>query len=222
MFIRKSLALILALGLTTSAWAGTPIDILVEGDSQSTGYLLTGTDVPWPDLVANDLSKTLINLSVNGQTTTSVLNRVDADLVTYDPDIILIMISVNDFPAIAKNDVQALALFKWRIRDIIRKAYTAEPNATIVVGTLIHNKTTGDWPEVYDFQGDLPLITHQLADELNADIRYAKVADTLLDVYYNQGASAWAALWIDPYQPVVHPSASGHQKIADAFVDALN
>lgn len=197
------------------------VKAVVFGDSQSTGYLLSGTDVPWPNIVATAIDDTVINRAINGLPTAGLLSRLDDEFDLYDPEIIMVMIGVNDFPYIPRNDVGSIAMFKWRIRDIIRKCVERAPTAKIIIGTVIHNKSTGDWPEVYDFQGDLPLITHQMSAELNADIRYAKVADKMLDVYYDESPAAWAALWADPTQPVVHPSYAGHQKIAEAFLEAL-
>jgi len=71
-------------------------DIICFGDSITKGEgAIEGND--YPSLLSKKLNMRVINAGVNGDTTREALNRIDRDVLEYDPRLVIIEFSGNDF-----------------------------------------------------------------------------------------------------------------------------
>ena len=88
-----------ALSSSISAWASTPT-ILIVGDSLSSAYGM-GIEQGWTSLLQerlrnNEHPHDIVNISVSGETTLQGLNRLDAALQRYTPEIVIVELGGND------------------------------------------------------------------------------------------------------------------------------
>lgn len=99
MFFKRRLLLFLTISLlfTNVTLAST---LLVMGDSLSAAYNLR-QEAGWVSLLENQLSKSnpdikVVNASVSGETSQGGLSRIDALLVEYKPNWIILELGAND------------------------------------------------------------------------------------------------------------------------------
>jgi lysophospholipase L1-like esterase len=70
--------------------------IIAFGDSLTAGYgAAPGED--WPSRLSALIGRPIVNAGVSGDTTESALARIDADILTRDPRIVLVGLGGNDF-----------------------------------------------------------------------------------------------------------------------------
>lgn len=70
--------------------------IIAFGDSLTAGYGASpGED--WPSRLSALIGRPIVNAGVSGDTTESALARIDADILTRDPRIVLVGLGGNDF-----------------------------------------------------------------------------------------------------------------------------
>jgi lysophospholipase L1-like esterase len=71
-------------------------NIIAFGDSLTAGYGASpGED--WPSRLSALLGKPIVNAGVSGDTTETALARLDADVLTRDPRIVIVGLGGNDF-----------------------------------------------------------------------------------------------------------------------------
>ncbi|MBV9497318.1 MAG: arylesterase [Acidobacteria bacterium] len=94
-------------------------NIIAFGDSLTYGYgAQPGED--WPSRLSAALGKPIVNAGVNGDTTTSALARLDADVLSQDPRIVIVGLGGNDF---LSNTSPATT--EANLREIVRRIQAA-------------------------------------------------------------------------------------------------
>jgi len=100
-------------------------NIIAFGDSLTAGYgVIAGED--YPSRLAAITGLPIVNAGVNGDTTDSALARIDADVLTRDPRIVIVGLGGNDFLRGAP-----IATTEANLRTIIQKIHAA--GAMVVV-----------------------------------------------------------------------------------------
>jgi acyl-CoA thioesterase-1 len=89
-------------GSTSSSEYDATRPIVCIGDSQMSGYF-SGVDYPeksWPAHLQEKVTVEVINVAVLGETTAGALSRVETDVLSKNPQIVIIALGGNDLGAI--------------------------------------------------------------------------------------------------------------------------
>ena len=115
------------------------VQVVAFGDSVTQGAMEMGRTSPnetYHRLLHHDLENfypastvNMINSGISGETATQALNRLDRDVLRYDPDLVLVAFGLND----ATDGLEALPAFRQAIGAIIQKIRRATQAAVIVV-----------------------------------------------------------------------------------------
>jgi acyl-CoA thioesterase I len=102
-------------------------NLIAFGDSLTFGYgAQQGED--WPSRVSSAIGKPIVNAGVSGDTTASALARLDADVLTRDPRIVIVGLGGNDFLSNTPASVT-----EANLREIVRRIQGAH-SAVVLLG----------------------------------------------------------------------------------------
>jgi acyl-CoA thioesterase-1 len=193
--------------------------IVCIGDSQMSGYL-SGADYPeksWPAYLEDKVTVQVINVAKAGETTTGALARIESDVLSKNPQIVIIALGGNDFAAITgidnfqtvsnavRSNLQAII---DKVKDSNRKLYLANYLSKVFLdGLLDRFRVEYDEPTKTMFYNSLHNIYTSLA--ASNDIE-------LIDEYLT--AEICGSYLYDS----VHPDETGIAMIADIIIDRLN
>ena len=116
------------------------LKIAAFGDSLTEGVALKDGQKNWTDLISEELSADVKNCGVGGNTTGAGLVRMENDVISYNPDIVLIAFGMNDHVIVDRNgrtkterEKFALNLCEMvtRVRKIDAAPVLITPNAVI-------------------------------------------------------------------------------------------
>ncbi|OGE79245.1 MAG: hypothetical protein A2751_04615 [Candidatus Doudnabacteria bacterium RIFCSPHIGHO2_01_FULL_46_14] len=94
--IAIALAMILFSGPTIVDRPEKGTNIIAFGDSLVTGYGVTTLGDDFVSLLSKRTGRTIINAGSNGDTTASALARLDRDVLSQDPRIVIVLVGGND------------------------------------------------------------------------------------------------------------------------------
>ena len=197
--------------------------ILFQGDS-ITDCLRDNYDTAfsigcgYPRLIQADLCLSrpdieVLNCAISGDRVTNLLARWKKDCINLCPDMISILIGVNDVwhELNLRNGVDA-ELFQETYRVLLQYTKRMLPNAKMILlgAYLTHGTATNGvhWEEFYSEVALRNIITRQLASEFSAGFL------DLQAVFDKACGKFPAEHWT---QDGVHPTAAGHQLIANAW-----
>lgn len=147
-----------------------------------------------------------INRGVSGNTVADLAKRWQADTLDLKPDILSILIGINDASRHTRLD-------EWEkaYDQLLADSVAAKPNLRIVLGepfTLAVGRHKDDWEEWSADVGKRQAIVAKLAEKYKAAIvHFQKVFD---DACRRAPADYW--IWDG-----IHPTYSGHQLMADEW-----
>lgn len=153
-----------------------------------------------------------INLGIGGNRAIDLLNRCQTDFIEIDPDILSILIGINDaWRAFDSNDPTSAEQYEKNYRSLLEKV-KIRTNAKIIMMEpfLLHNS-----PDKDTWRGDLNKkidAVRRLAREF-ADV-YVPLDGLFAAASVQKEPSYWAA-------DGVHPTAEGAKLIAAAYVEAV-
>ena len=181
--------------------AGEPITLATLGGSITTGYAAQpAREKGWAALLAKSLGPKvkLVNAGVSGTDSAAGVQRLQAQVLDAQPDLVVIEFGVNDQwldPAVRGSSYEA----------ILRRLLTAKkPPAIVVLGLTQQGNQARDAVDV----------------QLQLAARYGLTAldfGRWMQARVDAGEDRWAALYDEP----IHPNATGHQRIAQALVETL-
>lgn len=102
--------------------------IIALGDSITYGYL--DVEYAWPNLVSKELGVEIINAGVNGETLNQMRARLDYSVISYKPDLVILLGGTND--VLMGSSLADLSSDTSRIIDELSKN-----NIPVVVGLPI-------------------------------------------------------------------------------------
>lgn len=181
--------------------AGEPVTMAVVGGSITTGYAAQPPrERGWAALLAKSLGPRvkLVNAGVSGTDSAAAVQRLQAQVLDAEPDLVITEFGVNDEwldPAVRGSSYEAL----------LRRLLGARKPPAVVVLALTQQ---GNQPRTApDLQ--LALAAHYGLTALDFGRWMQARVDT--------GEDRWATLYDEP----VHPNATGHQRIALALAETL-
>lgn len=181
--------------------AGEAITLATLGGSITTGYAAQPPrEHGWAALLARSLGPRvrLVNAGVSGTDSAAGVQRLQAQVLDAEPDLVVVEFGVNDQwldPAVRGSSFEA----------ILRRLVGAKkPPAVVVLGLTQQGNQARDAVDV-----QLKLAAHYGLTALD----FGRWMQARVDA----GEDRWAALYDEP----IHPNATGHQRIALALAETL-
>jgi lysophospholipase L1-like esterase len=147
-----------------------------------------------------DRQLTFINRGISGNTVSNLLGRWQTDTIALKPDILSILIGVNDSEPVAQ--------YQQTYDQLLAQTVAALPNVRLVLCDSFC------WPSsVGSVQSARTQAVHDLAVKYHAAVVYFQLG------FNDACQSATNPFWI---WDGIHPSWAGHQVLADEWVNAVN
>jgi lysophospholipase L1-like esterase len=156
---------------------------------------------------------TIYNRGISGNKVFQLAERWDTDAIGLKPDVISILIGVNDYWHMLKNSYKGtLEIYRNDYRALLNRTKTALPNVKLVVGepfAILGTAVNQSWfPAFAEYQA----AAKDIAKEFDAAfVPYQKVFDKALKV---APGSYWAP-------DGVHPSIAGAKLMAEAWLETV-
>ena len=211
----------LVLGLAGCGTDNSPSErpIVCLGDSLTEGF---GASTPgevdrsksYPAFLQSKVTAQVINAGISGDTAAGGLARVDRDVVSKDPQTVIILLGGNDFlqgrPAdYTKDDLQAII---DRLRDQDRKIFLASFIGDSAWESNMRGKLQGMLPSFIDMN----IIDAHLSEYKKI---FSELASENRDVVFIP--NIWTGVSDDQMSDPIHPNAEGYSKIADTIYNAM-
>ena len=170
----------------------------------------------YPRLLEADLNmdevNDVMNCGISGSRVVDLLARWKKDCLNLEPDVLTILIGVNDvWHELGSRNGVAAGLFEEVYRILLRETKKALPAVRIVLmgAFLLHGTATDQEWEVFNREvGMRREITRRLAEEFHLD--YVDLQEAFEEAQKIFPAEHWAG-------DGVHPTAAGHELIARAW-----
>jgi lysophospholipase L1-like esterase len=203
-------------GSTDSPGYDATRSIVCFGDSLTVGMINgVGPNQPYTAHLQNMVTVDVINAGVSGDTTADALSRVEGDVLSHNPQIVIIQFGGNDLAAI--TDVSSFLTVMYSIQDNLQ---------TIINRVKASNRKLylAKWYN-RDYIFNIVNSVMPLAGETNKTMFY-----NMLDNIYNSLATSnnidlIVGLMDDVYpaymSDIVHPDAEGYEIMAGKYFEAL-
>ncbi|MGF1676360.1 MAG: GDSL-type esterase/lipase family protein [Rivularia sp. (in: cyanobacteria)] len=123
-------------------YRGTGSQIIVFGDSITAGAGI-GTELAYPRILSHTLGLPILNKGRNGDTTVTALNRLQQDVISQDPWLVIVALGGNDF----LQEV-SLAKTEQNLRQIV--TLLQKEGAIVVVLGMNVKPFNGDYEKMYE------------------------------------------------------------------------
>lgn len=168
------------------------------------------------ELTAENGDCEVLNCGISGNRVVDLLARWKKDCLNLKPDVITILIGVNDvWHELGECNGVDTPLFEEVYRILLRETKAALPDARIVLmgAYVMHGPATD--PEWETFNGEVGArreATRRLAEEFGTV--YVDLQQVFDEAQKKFPASRWSG-------DGVHPTAAGHEIIARAWMEAV-
>lgn len=167
------------------------------------------------DLMAQDGDCEVMNYGISGNRVVDLLARWKRDCLNLKPDVITILIGVNDvWHEFGNHDGVSVLLFEEVYRILLRETFAALPQTRLILmGAYVMPgpATTPDWDV---FSGEVAArreVTRKLAEEFG--LTYVDLQEAFDEAQKKFPVQRWTG-------DGVHPTAAGHEVIAVAWKKA--
>lgn len=157
---------------------------------------------------------TCYNRGVGGDKVEDLAARWEVDCLALDPDVLSILVGVNDFwSTVSGGYEQSAEEYEQQYRVLLRQTYETFPDVTLLIGEPFAlpggSVVDNTWGQRF---GRYQAAARRVADDYEATwIPYQSVFDAALD---EAPASYWAS-------DGIHPTAAGHYRMAQAWLEAF-
>lgn len=192
---------------------GKPVKIVCFGDSITGQYYHTGGRRAWTQALGQTLVELypraqleMINAGISGNTSAHGLERMDADVFTHKPDLIVAMFGMNDAAHLTTDDLRR------NLQQMVERAH--ENNAEIVLMTpnaIAENDPSRTVAGLAEYAEVVRAV---------ARVNNLTLADTYLvyeDIRQND-PTEWMRLMSD----AIHPNMRGHRLFASIVGEAIS
>lgn len=169
------------------------------------------------DLCLNRTDIEVLNCGISGNRVTNLLARWKKDCINLRPDVISILIGVNDvWHELSQQEGVDAELFEETYRVLLRYTKRMLPEAKIILlGAFLTRGTAADGAQWVEFHRETALrnaITRRLAAEFGAEFLdlqrlFDEACEKLPPEHWTQDG--------------VHPTAAGHRLIANAWEEKM-
>nr|WP_289768325.1 SGNH/GDSL hydrolase family protein [uncultured Acetatifactor sp.] len=168
------------------------------------------------ELMARDGDCEVMNCGISGNRVVDLLARWKKDCLNLKPDVITILIGVNDvWHELGNRNGVSAPLFEEVYRILLRETFAALPGVRMVLmGAYVIPGLATD-PEWERFSGEVKArrdVTRRLAEEFRLD--YVDLQEAFDEAQKKFPAARWSG-------DGVHPTAAGHELIAQAWKKAM-
>ena len=167
------------------------------------------------ELTAENGDCEVLNCGISGNRVVDLLARWKKDCLNLKPDVITILIGVNDvWHEFGNHDGVSVLLFEEVYRILLRETFAALPQTRLILmGAYVMPgpATTPDWDV---FSGEVAArreVTRKLAEEFG--LTYVDLQEAFDEAQKKFPAQRWTG-------DGVHPTAAGHEVIAVAWKKA--
>ena len=188
--------------------------IVCFGDSLTEGYGAGGLGAvdrsrSYPAFLQRKVAPEVVNAGISGDTAADGLVRVERDVLSRNPQMVIIFLGANDFlqrrpAAETKADLQAIIN---RIRDGERKIFLVSFLGDLNWEANLTNSLAG---VIFTQHGDLLSEYRRMFDELVSE---------------NNGLGfipdIWTGVWGINMSDPIHPNAAGYEIIAETIFNAI-
>jgi len=186
--------------------AGQPVRIVCFGDSITGIYYHTGGRRAWCELLEVALNRVyprakieMINAGISGNNTAAALQRMEADVLSHNPELLVVMFCMNDVAGLTRE------AFRANLAEIVRRSRDRGAEAVLMTPNSIYPDDPRRPPsKVVQYVE----IIRQVGREL--DVPVADCFRTYEDIR-NIDRRAWVQLMSD----TLHPNIRGHKLFAE-------
>jgi acyl-CoA thioesterase-1 len=209
----KKTAIALVLILTVSACKSIAAGegIICYGDSLTDGQGVSRNKA-YPAILQNMVSVPVINSGVSGDTTTMALYRLNRDVLSYDPKVVIINLGANDFLQQIANQQTDIGLTKYNYE--IMLANLATENCKIYITRFLSENIM---KEIMSYQGVPPQIQQEIIDNWDDLFSYLQTLPVKVEIIDD----IWEGVWQVHMSDDLHPNAEGYKMMAGVYYDAL-
>jgi len=186
--------------------------IVCLGDSLTTGH---GADIPgvdsfrksYPALLQNKIKLRLVNAGADGNTASQGLARLENDVLSKNPHIVLIELGANDLLqriplAETENNLRNIIN---RLQNGTRKIFLVKFYTEAVARDMLESMDIPD----YDAQSDLIKQYDEMYNSLARNYNIELIDDI------------WTGIWRKHMSDNIHPNAKGYELMADLLFTKL-
>jgi acyl-CoA thioesterase-1 len=220
--IKKTLALIFAISFVFAGCGNPPggtkpgtqmnKTIVCFGDSLTEGYGASRPGVAdksksYPAFLQNKVSGPVVNSGISGDTASGGLARLDRDVLSKEPGMVIILLGANDFLR-----MRAASETRSDLKQIINKLKA--DNCKIYLASFIGN--AGWEASIFAMFPVLSSSASLLSD-------YKKMFTELTKENRNVGyiPNIWTGVWGIHMSDPIHPNAEGYEIIANTIFKAI-
>ena len=178
------------------------------------------TGAGYPRLLESDISfgqsgHEILNGGISGNRVVDLLARWKKDCLNLKPDVLTILIGVNDvWHELDRGNGVRAELFEQIYRILLKETLEALPDIKIILmgAYVIHGEVTDENWDVFDSEVRKRRdITRKLAEEFH--LGYVDLQEVFDKAQEKEASVHWS-------QDGVHPTAAGHKLIAQAWKQA--
>lgn len=192
--------------------SGQPVTVACLGDSITGVYYHTGGRRAWADAVGYALRDryprvtiTMLNAGLSGDTTRGALVRMERDVLARNPDLVVIMLGLNDVVHFPPADYRA------NLRTLIERSREAGADVILMTPNAVGpNDPARPIPKVAAHAE----IAREVARELRVPLADAHRA-------YESVRVGDPAGWMRLMSDAAHPNMRGHQMFAQVVVEVI-
>ncbi len=186
--------------------------IVCFGDSITGVYYHSGSARAWTDMLGINLKKAypkakleMINAGISGHTTANALSRIDQDVISKKPDLVIIMFGMNDVTRVTIDD------YEKNLRMITRQCMDAGAAVMLCTPNSVYENTDRPNAKLEAYSERVRKIGREF--EL-------PVVDFFNDwsELHQKDATSWMLLMSE----TIHPNMNGHKRFARLMTQSLS
>ena len=188
--------------------------IVCLGDSLTEGYGAGGQGVvdksrSYPAYLQGKIKMPVVNSGISGDTTKGALDRLERDVLSKDPHMVIILLGANDF-----FQQRPMAEAKANLQEIIdrtRKEDRIIYLASFMGGTYWETSILNSISEIF------------IAEYASLLFQYKRMFDELIsenkDIHFIP--EIWTGINSTHMSDPIHPNAAGYERIAQTIYEAI-
>jgi lysophospholipase L1-like esterase/cephalosporin-C deacetylase-like acetyl esterase len=191
--------------------AGEPTRIVCFGDSITGAYYHTGGERAWCDMLGLALQRVypqarleMVNAGISGNTTAAGLARMEKDVLSRQPHLVVVMFGMNDIARLSLDE------FIANLTTIIRCSHEAGPAVILCTPNAVYENPGRPLAKL----AELSERVRKLAKEQNL-----LVADCFAETAVVKERDQLT--WMLGMSDEIHPNMNGHRKIAEVVTHAF-